>query len=77
MTVTFQLRPPKNPTIIKMDAKQLINGKETHFRFLNTIQRIKIINANTPMPNITISFFINVIMSSAIMGIPLNLISAN
>ena len=59
-----------------MASKQFNNGKITQFIFLKTYQRVKIINKKTPKPKIMISFFINEIISSAIIGIPLNLISA-
>ena len=77
ITVTFQSKAPKNPTIITMETKQLISGNATHLKSLKTVHSINIINAKTPKPKITISFFIKEIMSSAIMGIPLSLISAN
>ena len=77
ITVTFHCKAPKKPTIINMEEKQLINGKATHFKFLNTIHKINIINAKTPNPKMIISFLIKVIMSSAIIGIPLSLIVAD
>jgi hypothetical protein len=66
----------RKPIIIKIETAQFINGKITQLKFLNTNQSVKIINKNTPSPKTKISFLIKVIMSSAIIGIPLNLISA-
>ena len=77
MTVTFHCRAPKKPTIINMEEKQLIKGNATHFKFLNTIHKINIMNAKTPNPKMAISFLIKVIISSAIIGIPLSLIVAD
>ena len=50
--------------------KQLSNGIIIHIKLLKTNQRVNIINKNTPTPNTTISFLINDIMSSAIIGTP-------
>ena len=55
--VTFHCKAPKKPTIINMEEKQLINGKATHFKFLNTIHKINIMNAKTPNPKMTILLF--------------------
>ena len=70
MTVTFQPNNPSRPVIIITEKKQLLSGTTIQITFLNTNQRVAIINNKTPIPNTTISFFINVIMSSAIIGIP-------
>ena len=70
ITVTFQLKSPSKPIIIETEKKQLKSGKNTQRKLLKINQRVKTIKANTPAPNTIISFFINVIISSAIIGIP-------
>ena len=70
MTVTFQPTKPKKPIIIRTEKKQLRSGIKTQRKFLNTYQSVRTINKNTPAPKTTISFFIKVIISSAIIGIP-------
>ena len=70
ITVTFQPTKPRKPTIIKTEKKQLKRGINTQSKLLKTNQRVQTINKNTPAPKTTISFFINVIISSAIIGIP-------
>ena len=70
ITVTFQPTNPSKPIIIKTEKKQLNNGMNTQSKLLKTNHRVQTINIKTPAPNTTISFFIYVIMSSAIIGIP-------
>ena len=70
MTVTFQPSNPKTPTIIVTEKKQLKRGIITHNKLLKTNQRVKTIKRKTPAPNTSISLFIYVIISSAIIGIP-------
>ena len=70
ITVTFHPTKPRNPIIIITEKKQLLIGIIIQINFLNTNQSVAIIKINTPRPNTMISFFINVIISSAIMGIP-------
>ena len=70
ITVTFQPNIPSKPVIMTTAKKQLLRGTiiQTSFRKIN--QSVATINKKTPVPNITISFLINDIMSSAIIGIP-------
>ena len=70
ITVTFQPRYPRRPIIIITELVQPIKGIITHLTFLNIIHNVKIIKTKTPKPKTIISFLINVIMSSAIIGIP-------
>ena len=70
ITVTFQPSKPSNPIIITTEKKQLLMGMMIQINFLKTNQRVAIMNAKTPNPKITISLLINVIISSAIIGIP-------
>ena len=70
ITVTFHPSNPRSPIIINTEKKQLFNGMIIHNIFLKINQRVTTINKNTPAPKTIISFFINVIMSSAIIGIP-------
>ena len=70
ITVTFQPNKPSKPIIIITEKKQLLIGTIIQINFLKTNQRVAMINNNTQTPNTTISFFINVIISSAIIGIP-------
>ena len=77
ITVTFHPSNPKSPIIIKTEKKQLFRGINIHNIFLKINQRVTTINKKTPAPKTIISFFIKVIMSSAIMGIPPKCIFAN
>ena len=70
ITVTFQPSNPSNPLMITTAKKQLLSGTIIQSNFLNTNQRVATINKKTPVPNTVISFLINDIMSSAIIGIP-------
>ena len=70
ITVTFHPTKPKKPIIIKTEKKQLNKGTNTQIILLNTNQRVAIMNKKTPAPKTIMSFLINVIISSAIMGIP-------
>ena len=70
ITVTFQPTNPKRPTIIKTEKKQLRSGMNTQVKLLKTNQSVQIIKINTQAPKTIMSFFIYVIMSSAIIGIP-------
>ena len=70
ITVTFHPTSPKKPTMIRTEKKQLKRGTNTQNKFLKTNQSVQTIKINTPAPNTTISFFIYVIISSAIIGIP-------
>ena len=70
ITVTFHPSKPSNPVIITTEKKQLLIGTKIQINFLNTYHKVIIMNNSTPRPNTTISLFINVIMSSAIIGIP-------
>ena len=70
ITVTFHPTNPSSPTIIKTEKKQLRRGTKTHNKFLKTNQSVQTIKRNTPAPNTIMSFFIYVIISSAIIGIP-------
>ena len=70
ITVTFHPKRPRSPVIITTEKKQLLIGTIIHINLLNTYQRVATINKNTPSPKTIISFFIKVIMSSAIIGIP-------
>ena len=56
--------------MIKTEKKQLNKGTITQIKLLKINQRVAIIKRNTPNPKTIISFFIKVIMSSAIIGIP-------
>ena len=55
---------------------QFNKGNITQLICLNTNHSVTMINKKTPKPNITISLFMKLIISSAIIGIPLSLISA-
>ena len=70
ITVTFQPTNPSKPTIIRTEKKQLKSGINTHNSLLKTNQSVMTIKRNTPAPKTIMSFFIYVIISSAIMGIP-------
>ena len=70
MTVTFHPIKPSRPVIINTEKKQLLKGTMIQINFLNTNQRVTIINSNTPIPKTIMSFFIKDIISSAIIGIP-------
>ena len=77
ITVTFHPNNPKSPTIIKTEKKQLFKGMIINKTFLKINQRVATMNKNTPEPKTIMSLFINVIMSSAIIGIPPRCIFAN
>ena len=70
ITVTFHPRIPSIPNITITEKTQLDIGIIIHINFLNTNHKVAIMNIKTPRPKTNISFFINVIMSSAIIGIP-------
>ena len=70
MTVTFHPNRPNNPVIIITEKKQLLIGTIIQINFLKTNHKVPIINNKTPIPNTIISLFMNVIISSAIIGIP-------
>ena len=70
ITVTFQPIKPSKPTIIITEKKQLEIGIIIQIQDLNTYQSVAIINKKTPTPKYIISFFIKLIISSAIIGIP-------
>ena len=70
ITVTFQPISPSNPIIDITENIQLDKGIKIQTIFLNTNHNVAIIKARTPTPKIIISFLINDIISSAIMGIP-------
>ena len=70
ITVTFQPTSPRRPIIIKTEKKQLPSGIMIQVIFLKINHSVAIINSKTPIPKIKTSFFINVIISSAIIGIP-------
>ena len=70
ITVTFPPNNPSSPVIIITAKKQLLRGTIIQSNFLKTNQRVATINKKTHAPNTVISFFINDIMSSAIIGIP-------
>ena len=52
------------------EKKQLLIGTIIQINFLKTNHNVKTINKKTPIPKTIISLLINVIISSAIMGIP-------
>ena len=70
ITVTFQPSKPSSPIIMITEKKQLLIGTMIQISYLNTNQRVAIMNSKTPKPKTIISLLINVIMSSAIIGIP-------
>ena len=70
MTVTFQFKSPSIPVIITTEKKQLLIGTIIQISFLKTSHKVKIINKRTPIPKTIISLLMNVIISSAIIGIP-------
>ena len=70
ITVTFQPSRPSRPVIIKTEKKQLLIGTMIHTIYLKTNQSVAIMNNKTPTPKTIMSLLINVIMSSAIIGIP-------
>ena len=70
MTVTFQPKRPRSPVIIKKEKKQLLIGIIIQINFLNKNHSVLIINKRTPRPKTIISFLINDIISSVIIGIP-------
>ena len=70
ITVTFHPSKPRRPIIITTEKKQLLIGTIIQISFLNTNHSVAIMNNKTPRPKTTISLLINVIMSSAIIGIP-------
>ena len=51
-------------------GKLTVEEKKSYNQFLKTNQSVQTIKRNTPAPNTTISFFMYVIISSAIIGIP-------
>ena len=71
ITVTFQSSKPRRPIIIITEKKQLLIGTMIQINFLKTNHKVATINKKTPKPKTIISLLINVIMSSAIIGIPL------
>ena len=70
ITVTFHPNNPSKPVMIITEKKQLLIGTIIQISFLNTNHNVAIINNKTPNPKTTISLLINVIISSAIIGIP-------
>ena len=68
ITVTFHPRIPSNPIIITTENKQLLIGTIIQINFLNTNHKVAIINKRTPKPKTTISLFMKVIISSAIIN---------
>ena len=70
ITVTFHPTNPSKPTIMQTEKKQLNSGINTHVKLLKTNQSVQTIKRNTPAPNTIMSFLINDIMSSAIIGMP-------
>ena len=50
ITVTFHPSNPNKPIIIMTEKKQLLIGTITQIRFLNTNQRVAIMNNKTPIP---------------------------
>ena len=70
ITVTFQPRIPSKPIIITTENKQLLIGTMIQINFLKTNHKVAIMNKRTAKPKTIISLLINVIMSSAIIGIP-------
>ena len=70
ITVTFHPNNPNNPIIIITEKKQLLIGTIIQINLRNTNQRVAIINSRTPIPKTMISLLMNVIISSAIIGIP-------
>ena len=70
ITVTFHTRIPSKPIIITTENRQLLIGTTIQINFLKTNHKVAIINKRTPKPKTTMSLLINVIMSSAIIGIP-------
>ena len=70
ITVTGQPMRPSNPIMITTANTQLHRGSRTKRACLKMIDNMITRKANTPAPNTTRSFLMNVIMSSAIMGIP-------
>ena len=70
ITVTFQPSNPNIPSITTTENIQLESGTMIQTIFLKTNHKVAIINNKTPMPKIKISFLINDIISSAIIGIP-------
>ena len=76
ITVTFHPTVLRKPIINVIETAHVNKGKKTQLIFLNTNHNVNIINTKTPKPKTIISFLIKVIISSAIIGIPLNLISA-
>ena len=70
ITVTFQPIIPSNPIIINTEKKHELSGTIIQMKLLNTYHNVATINNKTPIPKTIISFFINYIISSAIIGIP-------
>ena len=70
ITVTFHPNNPNNPIIIITEKKQLLIGTIIQINLRNTNQRVAMINSRTPIPKTMISLLMNVIISSAIIGIP-------
>ena len=70
MTVTFQPNTPKRPIIIITENRQLEIGTRIQIIFLKTNHKVAMIKKNTPKPKTIMSFLINDIISSAIIGIP-------
>ena len=70
ITVTFQPIIPNRPIIIITEKKQELIGTMTQINLLKTNHNVAKINIKTPTPKTKISFLINYIMTSAIIGIP-------
>ena len=70
MTVTFHPNNPSKPVMIITEKKQLLMGTIIQISFLNTNHNVAIMNNKTPNQKTNISLLINVIISSAIIGIP-------
>ena len=56
--------------MIITEKKQLLIGTTIQINFLNTNHNVIMMNKRTPIPKTIMSLFMNVIMSSAIIGIP-------
>ena len=75
MTVTFQSRYPSSPIMNNTAYMQLTIGAATQMNFLKIMTKVMRMNSRTPNPKLMRSFFMKVIISSVIIGIPPNLIS--
>ena len=77
MTVTFQSRYPRSPTINRTAYKQLIIGAITQIIFLNIMIKVTNMNIRTPKPKLIRSLldWKVTVISSVIMGIPPSRIS--